>query len=59
PYKLSKEQSDVLKNEIISLLEKGLITPSHSPWSFPVLLVQKKNGKWRMCIDYRKLNDIT
>jgi len=59
PYKLSKEHSDILKNEIISLLEKGLITPSHSPWSFPVLLVQKKNGKWRMCIDYRKLNEIT
>ena len=59
PYKLSKEQSDVLRNEIISLLEKGLIIPSHSPWSFPVLLVRKKNGKWRLCIDYRKLNDIT
>jgi len=59
PYKLSKEHSDILKKEIISLLEKGLIIPSHSPWSFPVLLVKKKNGKWRMCIDYRKLNDIT
>ena len=59
PYKLSKDHSDILKNEIISLLNRGLIEPSHSPWSFPVLLVQKKNGKYRMCIDYRKLNDIT
>ena len=59
PYKLSKEHSDILKNEIISLLKKGLIIPSHSPWSFPVLLIQKKNGKWRLCIDYRKLNEIT
>ena len=59
PYKLSKEHADILKSEIIKLLEKGLIVPSHSPWSFPVLLVQKKNGKWRMCIDYRKLNEIT
>ena len=59
PYKLSKEHSDILKNEILSLLNKGLIQPSHSPWAFPVLLVQKKNGKWRMCIDYRKLNNIT
>jgi len=59
PYKLSKQHSDILKNEIISLLNKRLIQPSHSPWAFPVLLVQKKNGKWRMCIDYRKLNNIT
>lgn len=59
PYKLSKEHSKILKEEIVSLLKKGLIVPSHSPWSFPVLLVQKKNGKWRMCIDYRKLNNIT
>ena len=59
PYKLSKEHSDILKQEIISLLEKDLIIPSHSPWSFPVLLVQKKNGKYRMCIDYRRLNEIT
>jgi len=59
PYKLSKEHSDILKNEIISLLNKRLIIPSHSPWAFPVLLVQKKNGKYRMCIDYRKLNNIT
>ena len=58
PYKLSKEHSDILKNEIISLLNKRLIIPSHSPWAFPVLLVQKKNGKYRMCIDYRKLNNI-
>jgi len=36
-----------------------LIIPSHSPWAFPVLLVRKKNGEWRMCIDFRKLNEIT
>ena len=58
-YKLSKEHSDILKEGIISLLNKGLIIPSHSPWSFPVLLVRKKNRKWRLCIDYRKLNEIT
>ena len=36
-----------------------MIIPSHSPWAFPVLLVRKKNGEWRMCIDFRKLNEIT
>jgi len=59
PYKISLEQSDALKEEIKKLLDHNLITPSHSPWAFPVLLVKKKNGKWRMCVDYRKLNEIT
>jgi len=59
PYKISLEQSIALKEEINKLLNHGLIAPSHSPWAFPVLLVKKKNGKWRMCVDYRKLNDIT
>jgi len=35
-----------------------LIIPSHSPWAFPVLLVRKKNGEWRMCIDFRKLTKL-
>ena len=59
PYKISLEQSKALKDEIIKLLNHGLIEPSHSPWSFPVILVRKKNGKWRMCVDYRRLNQIT
>ena len=59
PYKISLEQSIALKEEINKLLNHGLIAPSHSPWAFPVLLIKKKNGKWRMCVDYRKLNDIT
>jgi len=59
PYKISLEQSIALKEEINKLLNHGLIAPSHSPWAFPVLLVKKKNGKWKMCVDYRKLNDIT
>jgi len=58
-YRLSKVQADALKEELIKLLNNHLIEPSSSPWSSPVILVRKKNNKWRMCIDFRKLNNVT
>jgi hypothetical protein len=41
------------------LLEKGFIRPSVSPWGAPILLVRKKDGRSRLCVDYRKLNKAT
>jgi len=58
-YKLSKVQADALKVELTKLINNKLIEPSHSPWSSPVVLVMKKNGQYRMCVDYRKLNNLT
>lgn len=41
------------------MLATDIIEPSDSPWAFPVVLVQKKEGTWRNCVDYRQMNDIT
>ena len=48
-----------LKAQLQELLNKGFIRPSASPWGAPVLFVKKKDGSFRMCIDYRQLNKVT
>ena len=48
-----------VKTEIQKMLNQGVIQKSHSPWSSPVVMVRKKDDKWRFCIDYRKLNAVT
>ncbi len=48
-----------MKRQIDVLLEQGWIRPSSSPYGAPILFIPKKDGKWRMCIDYRALNKIT
>jgi len=56
-YRLSGVQAGALKEILTKLLKNNLIEPSHSSWSSPVVLVPKKNDDYRMCVDYRKLND--
>ena len=41
------------------MLDNGIISHSDSSWSAPVVIARKKNGKFRLCVDYRKLNEIT
>ena len=50
---------DEVRQHIEQLLACGVIRPSKSPWTFNVVLVRKKNGKLRMCVDYRMLNQKT
>ena len=47
---------EILDAEIERLKEQGLIAESNSPWSSPLVLVQKKDKLWRLCVDYRRLN---
>ena len=59
PYIYSPLHKDEIEWQIKELLHASLITPSSSPFASPVLLVQKKDGTWRFCFDYRNLNDLT
>jgi hypothetical protein len=59
PYRMSASELEQLKKQLEELLEKRFIRPSVSPWGAPVLLVKKKDGCMRLCIDYRQLNKVT
>ena len=48
-----------LKMELDLMLKRGIIEDTESPWAFPVVIIPKKDGCIRICIDYRKLNVIT
>ena len=59
PYTYSPQKMDIIDDQIKELLKLGIIEPSTSAWRSPLVVVQKKDGKARLCTDYRVLNTMT
>ncbi|PNF18384.1 hypothetical protein B7P43_G12483 [Cryptotermes secundus] len=63
-YRLPEAQQQEIKRQVTQMLEEDIVTPSNSGWNFPLLVVPKKldasgKRKWRICVDFRKLNEVT
>ena len=59
PYPLPYAMREELRNEVDTMLEMGVVRPSTSPYASPIVMVKKKDGSNRVCVDFRKLNKIT
>ncbi|CAL9692669.1 unnamed protein product [Knipowitschia caucasica] len=59
PHRLALSKRQLAEDMIHKMLAAGIIEPSSSPWAAPVVLVRKRLGGWRFCVDYRRLNAVT
>jgi len=59
PFRQPQHLKSIIEEQIEEMLNAGIIKPSESSWASPVIMVRKKDGKWRFCVDYRKLNTAT
>jgi hypothetical protein len=59
PYRFSVVQKDVIDKLVQDMLDQGIVQHSTSPFASPTILVRKKDGSWRLCVDFRRLNDPT
>ena len=58
-YRAPLNKREIIENQIDDMLKANVVRPSRSPWAFPVVIVGKKDGSKRFCVDYRQLNAIT
>jgi hypothetical protein len=59
PYRMNPQELEELKKQLADMLSKGLIRPSASPWGSHVLFVDKRDCTIQLCVDYRRLNEVT
>jgi hypothetical protein len=59
PYRTNLKETKEIQCQVQELLDKGYVRESLSPCAAPVILVSKKDGSWRMCVDWRAINNIT
>ena len=57
--RIPPQRRDEVRTLLQEMLERGVVEPSTSPWALPIVLVRRKDGSTRFCVDYRKLNEAT